>query len=191
MMSLQNCMALDTFFWFCSLTGTGMFIIQLCLNCIGLGEYADTDDSSITDGIAFKWLSKQAIAGFLMLFGWSALTCQKEFNLEGPSRIAIALVCGFIAILMTGLIFKIANKLHSSGTIFKIEDTIGQEAVVYQRIPHNGTGKVSVCIDDFVREVDACTYDHTEVPSFAQVKILDKIDDHTVLVAAILGGAHA
>lgn len=149
---------------------------------MGLGEQEEIDDGGITDSGKFKWLSRQAIAGFLMMFGWSALTCQKEFNLEGASRIGIALLCGGITIFATGLIFKLAKKLHSQGTIFKIEETIGQEAVVYQRIPANGIGKVSVSIENFMREIDACSSDRNEVPSFVRVKIIQKLDDKTVMV---------
>ena len=184
-MNLQNWITGDSFYWFCALSGTGMFVIQFCLNLIGLGDQEDVDDGGITDSGKFKWLSRQAITGFLMMFGWSALTCQKEFDLEGVPRVAIAFICGAIAIFATGFIFRIAKKLHSNGTVFKIEDTIGQEAVVYQRIPRNGVGKISVCVENFAREIDACSNGHKEVPSFVRVKIINKVDDKTVVVETI------
>ena len=184
--SLQKWITGDSFYWFCALAGSGMFIIQFFLNLIGLGEQEDVYDGDVTDSGKFKWLSRQAITGFLMMFGWSPLTCQKEFDLEGGApRVGVALLCGIIAIFATGFIFKIAKKLHSNGTVFKIEDAIGQKAVVYQRIPQDGIGKVSVCVDNFVREIDACSNDHKEVPSFVRVKIINKADDKTVVVETI------
>ncbi|KAF3362693.1 Uncharacterized protein PHSC3_000934 [Chlamydiales bacterium STE3] len=184
-MNLQNWITGDSFYWFCALAGTGLFVIQFCLNLMGLDDQEDVDDNGIDDSRKFKWLSRQALTGFLMMFGWSALTCQKEFDLEGAPRFGIALLCGFIAIFATAFIFKIAKRLHSNGTVFKIEDAIGREAVVYQRIPRNGIGKVSVCVENFVREIDACANDRREVPSFVRVKIINKADDKTVVVEII------
>lgn len=182
-MSLQKLLTGDSFYWCCALAGSGIFAIQFCLNLIGFGDLEDTDD--INDAGGFKWLSRQALTGFLMMFGWSALTCQKEFNLNGAPKIGIAILCGAIAVFATGFIFKIAKKLHSYGTVFKIEDTIGLEAVVYQRIPRDGVGKVSVYIENFIREIDACSNDQKEVPSFVRVKIINKVDDKTVVVEMI------
>lgn len=171
-----------SFYWLCALAGTGMFIIQVCLNLMGLGEYEGFDEEGITEAGNFKWLSRQALTGFLMMFGWSALTCQKEFNLESTPTLWIAFLSGMVTIFATGFIFKIAKKFHSSGTIFKIEDTIGLEAMVYQRIPSNGTGKISVSIDSFSREIEAWSSNHIEIPSFVRVKIINKFDDKTVIV---------
>lgn len=184
-MNLQHWINGDTFYWFCALTGTGMFVIQFCLNLIGLGDQEDVDDGGIADSGKFKWLSRQAVTGFLMMFGWSALTCQKEFDLGGVSIITIGFISGAIAIFATGFIFRMARNLHSNGTVFKIEDTIGQEAIVYQRIPHGGVGKISVSVENFAREIDACSNAYKEVPSFVRVKIINKVDDKTVLVETI------
>lgn len=176
----------NSFYWFCALTGSGMFLIQFCLNLIGFGDQEHIiGDEGIADAGSFKWLSRQAITGFLMMFGWSGLTCQKEFQLESLPTMVIALLSGAVAVFASGFIFKIARKLHSSGTVFKIEDTIGQEAVVYQRIPRDGIGTISVCIEEFVREVDACSHNHLEVPAFARVKIIKKANDKTVVVEVI------
>lgn len=183
--SLQNWIADDSLYWFCAIAGTGMFVIQFCLNLMGFSDQENIDDGGIADAGNFKWLSRQAITGFLMMFGWSTLTCQKEFNLEAPLSILIGLICGIAAIFITGFLFKMARKLHSSGLVFKIEDTIGLEAVVYQRIPCDGVGKISVCVENFVREIDAYSHGNKEVLSFARVKIISKVDDKTVSVEAV------
>jgi hypothetical protein len=162
-----------------------MFILQFGLNLIGLGDQEGFDEGAASDAGSFKWLSRQALTGFLMMFGWSALACENEFDLVGAPRIAIALLCGIIAIFATGYIFKVARKLHSNGTVFNIEDTINKEAVVYQRIPHGGVGKISVCVENFVREIDACSSDQGELPSFIRVRIMSKADDKTVVVERI------
>jgi hypothetical protein len=184
-MNLYELINNDAFFWFCALTGSGMFIIQFCLNLIGLGENDYADEGNSIGSVKFNWLSRQALTGFLMMFGWSSLTCQKEFGLEGYLRISIAILAGVLAVFATGLIFKIANKLQSPGTVFKIEDTIGQEATVYQKIPNNGVGKISICMDDFTREIDALSSNKEEILSFTRVQVIKKADDKTVVVKII------
>lgn len=175
----------DSFYWFSALVGSGFFIIQLFLSLVGIAIEEDFSEEAVLDAGKIKWLSKQALTGFFMMFGWSALTCRKEFNLNEALTISISLMCGIFAIFATGLIFKLAKKLHSSGTVFKIDETIGQEAIVYQRIPPFGCGKISVTIANFIREIDACSNDNIEIPSFVRVKIVNKVDDKTVLIERI------
>lgn len=175
----------DSFYWFCALVGTGMFALQFTLNLIGLGETLDGTESGWGQALQFKWISKQALTGFLMMFGWTALTCRKEFGMEGPWVIAVAFLAGLLAFLATALIFKIAKSLNSSGSVFKIEDAIGKEAVVYQRISIGGVGKISICMNDFTREIDAIEHKQEAVESFTRVYVLKKADPNTVVVKKI------
>jgi len=175
----------DAFFWFCALSGTVLFIIQFALTLLGAADHNElVDDTSGADAGNFKWMSKQAITGFLMMFGWVALTCQKQFGLQGASTIAIAFAGGLVTVLITGWIFKTAKKFHSPGNVFKIEDTLGKEATVYQRIPAGGAGKISVTLNDLTHEIDAITHEPLDLPSFTRVQIIKKADDKTVVVTA-------
>lgn len=167
-------------FWFCALAGSGLFIIQFALVLIGIHDH-DLDDGSAYD---FKWLSKQAITGFLMMFGWIGLACQKEFELSLFTSSSIASVFGVLTILITGLIFRLAQKLRSTGTVFRIEEAIGKEAAVYHRIPKEGVGKISVSLRDFTHEIDAISLNGEEISSFTQVQIVKKADERTVVVVA-------
>lgn len=49
---LQGHFTPDSFYWFCALTGFGLFLIQICLNLLGIGN-----DEGASDAIHFKWLS--------------------------------------------------------------------------------------------------------------------------------------
>lgn len=173
----NNFISNDYLFWSCALLGSGLFIIQFLLNFLG------SDGQDEFGLVQFKWLSKQALTGFLVMFGWIGLTCRKEFDLSGLSSIAIALLGGIVAFLMIGLIFKGALKLRSSGTVFRIEDIIGKEATIYQRIPKNGIGKISVMHDNFTYEVDAKA--NEDLASFTLVHIIKKENANTVLVVPI------
>jgi hypothetical protein len=176
----------DSIFWFCALLGSGLFIIQFSLNLFGGDSHDDIDDGAgEIDSGKFKWLSKQGLTGFLMMFGFVGLTCRNEFELSGLSSIMISFAGGLTAIFITGLIFRGASKLRSSGTVFRIEDTIGKEATIYQRIPKNGIGKISVSLNNFTHEIDAMTNYTEDLPSFTHVQIIKKADDNTVLVIPI------
>jgi len=177
---LTNFIHKDTFFWICALAGTGMFIVQFFLNI-----FSFNGDDSMEDAGAFNWLSKHAITVFLMMFGWTGLTSLRQFELPSKFAIPISLATGLISIVITGLIFKTARKLHSTGTVFRIEDAIGKEAMIYQRIPKDGVGKISVSLHHLTHEIDAVSFHQEEIPSFTPVQIIKKADEKTVVVAPL------
>ncbi len=116
-----------------------------------------------------------------MMFGWVGLTCKKEFELESLSASMIGLGGGFVAMSITVFIFKMANRLKSSGTVFNIDDAIGKEASVYTEIAKGGVGKISLSLQGFTHEIDAVSLGE-EIPSFTQVTIIKKVDHKTLVV---------
>ncbi len=179
----------ETFFWFFALSGSVILFIQLILNLFGLSDHHDIGDTDIDTGEIdtsnFKWLSKQALSGFFMMFGWIGLSCLKEFEFNVLLSLAIAFIAGVLAMFVSGFIFKMARKLHSSGTVFKIEDAIGQEAMIYQRILKKDKGKILISLNNLTREIDAIALNEEEIPSFTKVKIINKVDENTVSVVPI------
>lgn len=173
----------DSIYWFCALVGTGMFVIQLLFTLVGLDGDAELESDSFADAGKFKWITRQGVTGFLMIFGLTALSCQKEFELSTVSTLLIAGFFGLLAVFVAGFIFKIVRKLQSTGTVFNIDETIGKEAYVYQQIPTSGKGKISISLHGFTHELDAVTFDSDEIPSFSLVSIIKKIDNHTVFVS--------
>lgn len=184
-------------FWFCALSGSGMFLIQFIINIFGIANQDSFDTNDVAsdniddagrdsaDAKKFKWLSLQTITGFLMMFGWTAITCQSEFGLQSTTTIIISLAAGIVAAIIIRSIFNLAKRLISSGSIYRIEDAIGKEAYVYQRIPKNGVGKISMTLQHFTHEIDAISYHTEELPSFRRVKIIEKSDDNTVIVTPL------
>lgn len=179
-------------FWFCALAGSGMFFIQFIINIFGgmdqdNFDVGDTTDASndAADARRFKWFSMQAITGFLMMFGWTAITCQSEFGLKNILTIGISIASGVLAALIIRSIFKYAKKLQSSGSSYRIEDAIGKEAYIYQSIPKDGIGKISISMQDFTHEIDAISHNSEALSSFTRVKIIKKKDDNTVVVALL------
>lgn len=174
---------MDSAFWFCAILGTGLFLLQFLLTFFG-ADSSDDGDGELDAG-KIKCLSKQALAGFFMMFGWVGLACRKEFDASGLITFCASIGAGVLAVFINTLLFKGAKKLKSSGTIFRIEEAIGKEATVYQRIPQNGIGKVTVSLHQFTHEIDAISRQEEDLPSFSQVQIIKKINDNTVVVAPI------
>jgi hypothetical protein len=167
----------EAIFWFCALAGTGMLVIQFLLSLVG----TDHDADLIEDG-KFKWMTKQAATGFIMMLGWAGLTCREQFHLSILHTLLISLGAASLSAFITVLIFNLAKKAHSSGTVFKIEEAVGKEAIVYHRIPKSGTGKISVSLHNFTHEIDAISPYEEEIASFTQVQIIKQADDKTVVV---------
>lgn len=185
---------LDSIFWFCALAGSGMFFVQFIMNIFGVADHDNFDASDVvSDHAAYdsadvrklKWLSMQTITGFLMMFGWTAITFKNEFGLQNSMTVGISLFSGLFAALVIRSIFKLAKKFKSSGTIYRIEDAIGKEGYVYQSIPKGGKGKVSISLHDFTHEIDAVSHHLEDLPSFMRVKIIEKSDDKTVVVTPL------
>jgi hypothetical protein len=175
----------DTLFWFAALSGSGMLVIQFALNFLGIMDSESGDHGTDFDAREVKWLSKQALTGFLMMFGWIGLACKKELGLTTVFSSGFGFLGGMGALVMTGLIFKMAKKLHSPGDRFSLDDAIGKEATVYFQISKKGVGKISLSLYDLTHEVDALSLDGEDIASFTQVKIIKKADERTVFVSPV------
>lgn len=180
-------------FWFCALAGSGMVIIQFILNLLGATDQDNFDMSAEASGNThdtpdirkFKWLSLQAITGFLMMFGWTAITCQNQFHLSIAPTVSISISAGLFAAIVIRSIFKLAKKLKSPGSVYRIEDAIGKEAYIYQSIPKGGMGKISMSLNHLTYEIDAVSNHPEDLPSFVRVKVIEKKDNNIVVVTPL------
>lgn len=184
----------DNIFWLCALAGSGMFLMQFIMNLLSTSVFEDLNaDSDLVEHSAldhadtsrFKWLSIQTIMGFLMMFGWTALTCQKEFGLHLTATLAISLTVGVLTAMLMRSILRLAKKLISPGSLFRLDDAIGQEGYVYQHIPKDGRGKISITVAQLTHEIEAISNHSEELPSFMRVKVIAKNDDKTVIVTPL------
>lgn len=100
----------DNIFSFCALAGSGMFVIQFLLNFIDVRKNEDFEDRS------FIRMSVQAVTGFLMIFGWTAISFQREEYFQDGSTLVIAFVSGLFALFITSAIFRVAKKLQRRGS---------------------------------------------------------------------------
>ena len=169
-------LAIEDFFWFCALCGSLLFALQCIMSFLGGLDLEESDASG-----SFKWLSKQALAGFLMTGGWTGLAALSE--LQYPKWIAITLACaaGICSIFLIRILFRLARKLHSKGSQFSLLHAVGKEGMSYQEIPKGGIGKVTLTLDGFSHEIDAVTEGET-IPSFTPIEVIQQVDERTVIV---------
>lgn len=176
-------------FWYCAIGGTVFFMIRLVMMMIG-HDFDSPGDGGIHmdthSDAAFQLFSINSVTAFLMMFGWGGLTAYIQFKLGSTLSILIAIFVGIAAMFTIAIIFKLAMKLVSKGEEFKIEDTVGLNASVYQRIPAEGSGRVNVSLPGgILKELDAVSEDKSVIDSFKTVKIVKVIDNNTVSVRKI------
>ncbi|MDR1285684.1 MAG: hypothetical protein LBJ88_05755 [Campylobacteraceae bacterium] len=168
-------------FWIAAVAGSVFFILRVAVSIVGGFDGDNTDELDATEG-AFKLLSLNSITSFIAMFGWVGLACGYQFKLSLLTSVVIAIICGFIAMFITAWLFKLAMKLKSSGVVFDIKESVGQNAEVYVRIPLGGVGRVILSINGTKHEFDAITEDEISINSFERVVITHIIDSHTVAV---------
>jgi len=187
----------DLVFWASALFGTTLFFLRLCATLIGgvAEEFSEADpgeldslDSDVEHHRAtgsFKLFTLHSISGFFMMFGWVGLACIKQLGYSHQVSILFALFAGLMVMILTGIIFKSARLLVSSGTNFDIKKTVGLTGTVYHRIPKDGHGKIQLVIDGVTREILAQSFDHCDIESFRLVKVVKFLDHDIVIVQEI------
>lgn len=178
---------MDTLFWNLAIFGTAAFIIRTILNFIGLGGddhadvYHDVDSASGTE-VSFKVISLTTVLAFIAAFGWCGLAATTEFGLSQAAATGIAFVIGIIVMIAVAYLFKSIVGLETHGIAYRIEDSVGKTATVYERIPSDGTGVIQVSFAGMLREIKARSADGADIASGQTVIVASVLNDSTVSV---------
>jgi hypothetical protein len=178
-----------------ALVGTAFFTLRLIATLVGgadgdagidmdvdvdvadadaVGESGgDADDSSE----AFKVLSVQTIATFLMGFGWGGLGAFRGGGWPLPISFAFALACGVGMVWLLGKLLRFVYGLQSSGTV-PLYQALESEGTVYTLIPaaNAGAGQVRVVIGDRERYYNAVT-DGRALERDTRIRVVEINDD--------------
>lgn len=127
------------------------------------------EPSSAASG--FRFFTVRGIVAFFCIFGWTGASLY-DTALADVWVVILAVLAGFAAMFIIGLMFFGVRKLQSSGNI-KYSNAIGKTANVYIPIPpqRQGTGKVMVNVQERLTEADAVTDDETKIKTGEKVKI--------------------
>jgi hypothetical protein len=135
--------------WFtvAAAVGTIFFLGRLVLMFVGGDAGMDVDfDGDVPHGDpgdAFKVLSIQSIAAFMMGFGWGGLAGINGFGWTWIGSMGFGIVMGAAMVWVLGLLLKAVHDLQSSGNV-RIEQAVGVEGQVYANVPANGEGRGQV-----------------------------------------------
>ncbi len=174
--------------------GTLFFFGRLVLMLVGGVDDAhhdfamDVDDAGGMDaghpdsGAAFKILSLQAIAAFLMGFGWGGLGIVRGWGLPVVAGLGVGIVTGSAMTWTLGKLLTWIARMQSSGSL-AMETALYEEGVVYITIPQarGGRGSVRVVVNERMQYYPAVTDGATLDPG-TPVRITAVNDDHTLTV---------
>jgi hypothetical protein len=177
----------EKIFYGIAIVSSLVMFIQLVLTLLGGAFDAPDGEFEIeaTDG-DLGVLSIRTICSFFVGFGWAGITALNHY----PGNIMLATGAGFITgcIFLFGVLWTMRGlySLKDDGTI-DIKNAVGNVGSVYLPIPPNreGTGQVQVVVQGREREVIALTDSETELGNRARVKVLEQIDEHTILVGPV------
>ncbi len=126
---------------------------------------------------AFKALSVQAIAAFVMGFGWGGLGALNGLGWPLPGSLAFAILCGSGMVWLLGKLLRFVYGLQSSGTV-EMYRALETEGTVYTQIPARaaGMGRVRVIIGERARYYKAIT-DGDALPRDAKIRVVEINDE--------------
>lgn len=179
-------------YWVIALITSLVFLIQMVLTFIGIGDAdADADfggDTDISDGStldaggAMQLFTMRNIINFLLGLGWGGVCLYSVIpNAVVLSIAAILVGVAFVYIFI--LIYRQMRRFEKNGA-FDIKECVGHTVDVYLTIPakRSGSGKVQVSFYGSVQELAALTDSDSPIRSGAKVRILEIVDGGTVLV---------
>lgn len=179
-------------YWVIALITSLVFLIQMVLTFIGIGDTdADTDfggDTDISDGStldaggAMQLFTMRNIINFLLGLGWGGVCLYSVIpNAVVLSIAAILVGVAFVYVFI--LIYRQMRRFEKNGA-FDIKECVGHTVDVYLTIPakRSGSGKVQVSFYGSVQELAALTDSDSPIRSGAKVRIIEIVDGGTVLV---------
>jgi len=204
---------MEQFYQLCAILGGTIFLGQFVLSLLGLtgdhelasdsggdhfdggGDHADGaghdaggdshHGSAAGHESANSWfvrvLSVRTVVAGLTFFGLGGLTANAS-GAKPLGSLTVAAVCGLAALYIVGWAIRMLMHLRSDGTV-RIENTVGQAAVVYLTIPGHraGKGKITVTVQSRTMEYEAET-EHETLPTGALVQIAAVSGPETVEV---------
>lgn len=171
---------------------TGIMVLFIVLMLVGidgdggLDDLGDLDldvinDEPLSSLGGMRFITIRGFLAFTSVGGWVAFILA-----DVVSSVLAALfgaLAGVIAAYLLQLAFEATMKLESSGNI-DYANAIGKRAVVYIRVPKNGTdkGKVVMTLQSRYVEIDAITEEDEDLLTNAQVEVVGTRNRTTLIV---------
>ena len=180
----------EKFFYGLALASSLVMSIQLVLTLLG-GAFDSPDGEFEVEGTDgdLGVLSIRTISSFFGGFGWGGITAMNVWP-DHPNKMFISTaaggLCGLFFLWTVWKTMKGLHSLKSDGTI-DYANAVGQVGTVYIPVhpSRKGGGQIRVKVQGRERTILAITDAETEIGNMEKVKVLEKIDQQTVLVAPL------
>ncbi len=174
---------MEKVFALCSAVGGVIFLLRMGLMVLGMehgggdidahadvGHGVDHDGDVDDSDASFHLLSLNTVTSFIMMFGLIGLSLMKAGLAAAIWATIVAVVGGFLTMLVVAKFFRFMISMKSSGTL-DINRAVGAEGTVYLTIPAEGTGKVQVVIQERLTEFDAVSEDKVELKTGERIRV--------------------
>lgn len=180
-------MTLHQFFLYCAIGGGTLFLVQLVLSMLGMGD-ADLDfgghhgaeTGHTSADTAFKVLSLQGLTAFFGMFGLVGLALHDENHVHPVLAVMGASAAGSFTTWLIARLFRAARKLETSGTM-DLQKAVGATGTVYLRIAPDKPGKVTLSVHGRLIELDAISPTQT-LDTGTEVRVERVLADGSVSV---------
>ncbi len=179
---------LQQFFLYAAVGGGALFLVQLVLSMMGMGD-ADVDADLLSDGsnssadTAFKMLSLQGLTSFFGMFGLVGLALQLESKASPTLSVLGALLGGSLSTWVIARIFRVAHTMQSSGTL-DLNKAVGSRGIVNLRIAPGKPGKVTINLSGRLLELEAVS-DSDSFETGAEVSVERLLADGSIKVTKL------
>ncbi len=145
-------------------------------------EDADADGSAARDGFSLRLLSLRGILAFLAVYGWGALAISRAGH-PWLTAMLVGLVLGAAAMVLVAVAMGLILALQTDGTLDR-RNAVGLSGSVYLTIPaqRQGSGKVSIVIQDTLTECDAVTDEAEPLPTGTEVTVVGLTREQALIV---------
>ena len=187
-------------YWTIAIAVSIIFVIQMTLTLIGLGDtdasgdvgdldtggadMGDGNGDTMDTGGAIQLFTIRNTVNFLLGVGWGGVCLSGVIQNRFMLALA-AILCGCIMVAAFIIMYKQLMKLEGHGS-YRIEESVGQVCEVYIRIPgqRSGSGKVQISFHGSVQELLAQT-EGEAIPSGTKVRVTKVIDKALLIVEQI------
>lgn len=176
-------------FYAIAISTSVLMVLQLLMMIFGFGD--DLEDGADGDASGdgdVRVLSVRTVTAFFAGFGWTGIAA-----IESGASLLTALVLAILVggVFMGGVIalMRALFSMRHSGTL-DYRNAVGEMASVYLRIPANmdHPGQVEVMVQGRLRVVQALTRATEDIPTQARVRVVDTMDQNTLIVEPLTAG---
>jgi hypothetical protein len=165
-----------------------VFIIQMIMTFVGLGDHGDISTDSDVDAdlqIPFQLFTFRNFVNFFLGFAWTGISFY-EVIVNKVWLSLLSVIIGLVLVTIVMAILYALSKATQNGNI-DINNAVGKTATVYFTIPAagKGMGKIQMSIQQAVREYDAISETDAPIPTGALVRIKSVVDGHTLMVEVL------